>query len=243
MDNEIDENIDSEKVVIGTIIQSMLGQKQFKEQHGGRFVLMDGRNVSGSDYETLTGNDTVPDYRGLFFRTFGDRSADLGEIQEQSVNIGHLEFNNTFDKNINCEFSHNHKQLNQNYDDFSSKNPKNIGANQTGASFCEDGPDAERYCFYGLRESTIPADHGISTSGSSTAKIPTYGSVTADQVIRIADTDLRPNNIALNHYICIYEEEPPEKIDPHDDESHKPNTVEIATTGDATDDFRILPLT
>ena len=53
---------------IGDVKTSMLTEAQFQELHGVTWVLMDGRSVSGSDYETMTGNSAIPDARGQFLR-------------------------------------------------------------------------------------------------------------------------------------------------------------------------------
>ncbi len=53
---------------IGAIKNSMLTEVQFQAQNGSGWVLCDGRDVTGSDYDTLTGNTTLPDARGQFLR-------------------------------------------------------------------------------------------------------------------------------------------------------------------------------
>lgn len=45
---------------IGSIAQSMLDEAEFNQENPGTWVLMDGRNCSGSEYHTITGNTTVP---------------------------------------------------------------------------------------------------------------------------------------------------------------------------------------
>ena len=53
---------------IGTIVTSILNIDNFTGQTGDSWVLADGRNVSGSKYATVTGNNTIPDLRGVFLR-------------------------------------------------------------------------------------------------------------------------------------------------------------------------------
>ncbi len=53
---------------VGTIITSMLTETQFQSLNGVAWVLMDGRNVMGSAYTTLTGFTTIPDARGAYIR-------------------------------------------------------------------------------------------------------------------------------------------------------------------------------
>lgn len=56
---------------IGSVQQTFLSAIEFESLMGTDWVLADGRDVSGSRYETITGNSTVPDVRGLFLRTVG----------------------------------------------------------------------------------------------------------------------------------------------------------------------------
>ena len=56
---------------IGSVKQSMLDEATFQSIHGTGWVLMDGRDVTGSDYDTIVfggigGN--IPDARGQFLR-------------------------------------------------------------------------------------------------------------------------------------------------------------------------------
>lgn len=53
---------------VGDIKASMLTESQFQAQRNTTWVLMDGRDVTGSDYDTLTGNAIIPDARGRFLR-------------------------------------------------------------------------------------------------------------------------------------------------------------------------------
>lgn len=55
-------------VPVGTIIDSMLTEAQIQTHYGTGWVLCDGRSVSGSKYESITGNGSIPDARGRFKR-------------------------------------------------------------------------------------------------------------------------------------------------------------------------------
>lgn len=64
---------------IGTIVASMLTEAQFQAKAGTEWVLCDGGSSAGSDYETLTSNSTVPDFRGEFLRGLDNgRGVDSG---------------------------------------------------------------------------------------------------------------------------------------------------------------------
>lgn len=56
---------------VGTIVHSMLSTTQFASEYGANWVLADGRSVTGSKYEQITGISSIPDMRGLFLRGKG----------------------------------------------------------------------------------------------------------------------------------------------------------------------------
>lgn len=58
----------SSSVPVGSVIHSLLTEAQFQATMGSGWVLADGRNVSGSAYQSITGNATIPDMRGRFLR-------------------------------------------------------------------------------------------------------------------------------------------------------------------------------
>jgi hypothetical protein len=53
---------------VGMIVQSMLTEPQFQDINGEGWILSDGRPVTGSTYEAITGNANAPDLRGLVLR-------------------------------------------------------------------------------------------------------------------------------------------------------------------------------
>jgi len=53
---------------VGDVVTSMLDEAAFQAERNSTWVLMGGRSVSGSKYETLTGDSTIPDARGQFLR-------------------------------------------------------------------------------------------------------------------------------------------------------------------------------
>jgi len=61
--------LDSNTQQVGDVVHSMLDEAQFQVLRSDNWVLMDGRSVVGSEYETLTGNSTIPDARGQFLRS------------------------------------------------------------------------------------------------------------------------------------------------------------------------------
>ena len=53
---------------VGDIVYSMLDETDFQAQRGTNWVPMDGRGVVGSQYEAITGLQTVPNAQGRFLR-------------------------------------------------------------------------------------------------------------------------------------------------------------------------------
>ena len=63
------QNLKLNALPIGTIIASMLEFEKFQNIAGNAWKPADGRKVSAkSKYATLTGNTTLPDFRGMFLR-------------------------------------------------------------------------------------------------------------------------------------------------------------------------------
>lgn len=77
--------------VVGDIVQSILTEAQFQSQRGVSWVLMDGRNVSGSQYEIITGKSTIPDGRGMFLRTKNNERVDGNENPAGDLTLGTYE--------------------------------------------------------------------------------------------------------------------------------------------------------
>lgn len=53
---------------VGEMKSAMLSEADFQAQFGDEWILADGRDVTGSKYEILTGQTVVPDARGLALR-------------------------------------------------------------------------------------------------------------------------------------------------------------------------------
>ena len=70
---------------VGSIIHSMLTEAQFQAIIGIKWVLMDGQSVVGSDYETITGDSSIPDGRGVFLRCENNGRSDGDENPDASA--------------------------------------------------------------------------------------------------------------------------------------------------------------
>ncbi len=71
---------------VGSIQQSLLTEGQFRTAMGlnsaedRKWVLADGRDVTGSQYHTITGHDHVPDLRGAFLRMAGTNAGNTSWV-------------------------------------------------------------------------------------------------------------------------------------------------------------------
>ena len=87
---------------IGDVKQSFLTEAEFQAAHDDKWGLCDGQDVTGSDYETITGNSTVPDVRGQFLRGKNNGRSDGNENPDGELNPGDWQ---------NEDFKdHNHQQ-------------------------------------------------------------------------------------------------------------------------------------
>lgn len=53
---------------VGDVVMSALDESTFQAQRDTTWVLCDGRNVAGSEYQALTSLANIPDFRGNYFR-------------------------------------------------------------------------------------------------------------------------------------------------------------------------------
>lgn len=86
--NGIDSTLGSTGSTVGDIVQSLLTESQYQSINGAGWVLMNGRNIAGSDLATLTGNTTLPDARGQFLRSKNNGRADGNENPDGEIVLG-----------------------------------------------------------------------------------------------------------------------------------------------------------
>ena len=91
--------------IVGSVQQTFLTAVEFESIMGNEWVLADGRDVTGSLYEQVTGNSTVPDCRGLFLRTVGgNANATIGGSQADEVIDHVVRSNNSSGSNLSLWF-------------------------------------------------------------------------------------------------------------------------------------------
>ena len=81
-----------EELAVGTIQMSTLDETQFTTAMGAdavKWVLADGRSVSGSEYTRITANESVPDMSGLFTVMPENQNA-IGDISSSLLNAANL---------------------------------------------------------------------------------------------------------------------------------------------------------
>ena len=70
---------------VGSVQQTFLSSTEFESIMGTDWVLADGRAVTGSLYESITGNSNVPDCRGRFLRMVGgNANPTIGGTQDNA---------------------------------------------------------------------------------------------------------------------------------------------------------------
>lgn len=73
---------------VGEVYGAMLSEAQFQAAHNNgdsEWILSDGRSIAGSKLETVTGNSTVPDMRGVFLRTMNNGRDTVGFYENLSI--------------------------------------------------------------------------------------------------------------------------------------------------------------
>lgn len=85
---------------VGSIMSSKNTEAEFQAEKGAGWVLMDGRSVVGSSYESVTGNSSIPDARGRYLRGKNGTRSDGFENPDGDVALG------TFQSDQNGEHRH-----------------------------------------------------------------------------------------------------------------------------------------
>lgn len=73
---------------VGSILHSMLSESQFQSEAGAEWVICDGRSATGTRYNAVTGNSTIPDARGLYMRAKNNSRSDGNEDPAGEIALG-----------------------------------------------------------------------------------------------------------------------------------------------------------
>lgn len=77
--------------MVGDVRYSILKESQFQTKFGNFWVRMLGKDVSGSDYSTITGKNNVSDASGRSLRNTGGNAPLLDQTQEDKFkNHSHI---------------------------------------------------------------------------------------------------------------------------------------------------------
>jgi hypothetical protein len=112
---------------VGDVKYSMLTETQMQDEYGDDWILADGGDVTGSKYEALTGNSTVPDLRGVFIRGKNNSREDGNENPAGENDLGDFE-NDTTRTPRNTAFT-------TNSDTHSHTFTKRYGSESSGGSY------------------------------------------------------------------------------------------------------------
>src|SRR5689334_21752121 len=86
--------------LLGEVRYSILDEPTFQKLYGVEGILMDGRNISGTDLHRLVNVTSIPDARGVFLRGKNNGRGDGAQNPDGDLAIGTLQW----DQNQ----SHNH---------------------------------------------------------------------------------------------------------------------------------------
>ena len=175
-----DSNISTISSSLGDIRTSVLTEVQFQALNGSDWVLCDGDSCSGTAYETLTSNSTVPDLRGEFLR-----GADNGRGVDSGRSLGSTQVDATDVNNLSVPSSgsHTHSTL-EPYADITpgSQSPYYLGRSYTV------------YAGYTTPTANYSTSNGTHNYIGSTAHTHTLSS---------SDSETRPRNVAVNYFIKV----------------------------------------
>jgi hypothetical protein len=92
--SEISGTSNKDQGKVGDVIHSMLTEEQFIAENGAGWVLADGRDVTGSKYDTLILNGlggNIPDMRGQFLRGKNNTRLDGNEDPDGERDLGNAQ--------------------------------------------------------------------------------------------------------------------------------------------------------
>ena len=81
-------SLKSSPYIVGEVKQAFLTEAQFQAQTSSDWVLADGRDATGSEYATITGNTNIPDLRGQFLRGKNNGRTDGNENPDGESDLG-----------------------------------------------------------------------------------------------------------------------------------------------------------
>lgn len=163
---------------VGSIVHSMLTEAQFQAETREDWILADGGSVTGSRYNSITGNSTVPDLRGIYLRGKNNSRSDGNEDPAGDLTLG------TFEADQNQVHSHG------------------VTDPAHGHSILEAGASSgsEETIDISVKSPGDPAAYRT----NNTTPVPFLGTSTTGITIDNQGTnDARPNSVVVNIFIKI----------------------------------------
>jgi hypothetical protein len=174
---------------VGDVVDSVLDEATMQSIRGPNWVLMDGRNIEGTQLAAITGWTNLPDARGLFRRAKNNGRDDGNENPAGEENIGAFEDDST--KRPNTNFTTNSTG------DHRHHIAANINDNTTDDHLGGGNQ---------LKRASNSGDARYVTQGSSTDATTGRTSQVGNHSHSITgggDDETRPKNITVNTYIKI----------------------------------------
>ena len=163
---------------VGSVQQTFLSQAEFESIMGSDWVPADGRDVTGSVYEQITGNSAVPDCRGMFLRSVGGNSeSTIGASQSDATKKNGLVVSGGTASGTFASSTHFHEVDGRGTRSFQNSN---------GWQYTQGGTVLN------------PGQNYDSNAASATASVSSTAASIND-----GDVETRPVNITVNTYIKI----------------------------------------
>ena len=161
---------------IGEVKTSLLEPSQFQERYGEAWVLMDGQDVTDSEFEKLTSFSSVPDARGKFLRM--NNNMQSCESDGGDVNCSKLD-------------PENGRSLGS----YQGDAIRNITGHLWGRGIENGGASGGNGVFRGYARGSYGGGHGSNAASFA-------WQFNASKVVPTAK-DNRPKNVSVNFYIKI----------------------------------------
>ena len=167
---------------VGEYKYSDLTEAELQGEYGTKWILADGRDVTGSKYAEITGRNNVPDARGLFFRGKNNGRSDGNENPAGEQDLG-------------------------SYEDDTTRRPRNsnFSTDPSGSHYHVQGQVAGGAGRYGTTNTGINGqfyDTGGGISGTNGQNTSSAGNHT-HFVTGGGDAETRPKSLTVNIFIKI----------------------------------------
>ena len=162
---------------IGDVKQSFLTEAQFIAENGNKWILADGRDITGTDYAILLSYNTAPDCRGQFLR-----SGNLGRVDARKDLYG--------DAPTGTERYHRTSSGSFNPSTVSSAGGHSHSITMDGGGITSNGPHIR-----GTSTQYVPLSSSVNTNSSGTHS----------HTLNIVSNDLEtaPNHMIVNTFIKV----------------------------------------